>query len=203
MGVQSQGNRSWMPAHLEALGFDAGRQRDYDAPYLERFTVSGTGDNMATGNLDLSDLGRLVATERQRRGMSLRETAAAVGIPFNTLARVEKGHVPDLPKFKRLIEWCGADINKFFELQQKSATTTDIIAEHLQSDPNLSSGAADQIASIVNDLYRALAQPQVSAVHLRAATTFRPDAASLLGVLLNDMHTALLKESIDGPEKRI
>ena len=122
---------------------------------------------MATGNLDLSDLGRLVATERQRRGMSLRETAAAVGIPFNTLARVEKGHVPDLPKFKRLIEWCGADINTFFELQQKSATTTDIIAEHLQSDPNLSSGAADQIASIVNDLYRALAQPQVSAVHLR------------------------------------
>ena len=66
---------------------------------------------MNAGKLELSDLGRLVLAERSRRGLSLREVAHAVGIPFNTLARVEKGHVPDLPKFKRLVEWCGADIH--------------------------------------------------------------------------------------------
>ena len=55
---------------------------------------------MASESLDLSDLGRLVAAERGRRGLSLRDAAADIGIPFNTLTRVEKGHVPDLPKFK-------------------------------------------------------------------------------------------------------
>ena len=159
---------------------------------------------MATGKFELSDLGRLVMAERSRRGMSLREAAYAIGIPFNTLARVEKGHVPDLPKFKRLVEWCGADIKQFFELQEKAAATTDLIAEHLQSDPNLPAAAADQIAGIVNELYQALARPpEVSAVHLRAATTFRPEAARALGMLLNDLHEALLKESTDGSAKRV
>ena len=92
---------------------------------------------MNPGKLDLSDLGRLVLAERTRRGMSLRDAAVAIGIPFNTLARVERGHVPDLPKFKRLVEWCGADIKQFFEIQEKATATTDVIAEHLRADRNL------------------------------------------------------------------
>ena len=159
---------------------------------------------MNAGKLELTDLGRLVLEERNRRGLSLREAALAVGIPFNTLARVEKGHVPDLPKFKRLVEWCGADITQFFEAQEKATATTDIIAEHLRADSNLPSGAADQIAGIVSELYQALARPQeMVAVHLRAAKTFRPDAAQALGVLLNDMNEALIKEIADGPAERV
>ena len=159
---------------------------------------------MNAGRLELNDLGRLVLAERNRRGLSLREVAHAVGIPFNTLARVEKGHVPDLPKFKRLVEWCGADITQFFEAQQKATATTDIIAEHLRADINLPPGAADQIAGIVSELYQALARPQeIVAVHLRAAKTFRPDAAHVLGLLLNDMNEALVKELVDGPAERV
>ena len=159
---------------------------------------------MNAGNLELGDLGRLVLAERNRRGMSLREAARAIGIPFNTLARVEKGHVPDRPKFKRLVEWCGADITQFFEAQEKVTAPTDIIAEPLRADSNLPSGAADQIAGIVSELYQALARPQeIVAVHLRAARTFRPDAAHVLGVLLNDMHEALIKELADGPAERV
>ena len=159
---------------------------------------------MNRGKLELSDLGRLVVDERNRRGMSLREAASDIGIPFNTLARVEKGHVPDLPKFKRLVEWCGADINQFFELQEKVAATTDLIAEHLQADRNLPSEAAERIAGIVRELYQVLARPQeVCAAHLRAAKTFRPDAARALGVLLNDMNKALIEETTDGPAKRV
>ena len=155
---------------------------------------------MAAGRLELSDLGRLVAAERSRRGMSLRDAAAEIGIPFNTLARVEKGRVPDLPKFKRLVEWCGADVNQFFEAQEKAIATTDLIAEHLRADPNLSPEAAQQISGIVSDLYQALAQPQeVLAVHLRAEATFRPEAARVLGEMLGDLYTALKEEVADGP----
>ena len=92
---------------------------------------------MNPGRLELSDLGDLVLEERTRRRMSLREAARTIGIPFNTLARVEKGHVPDLPKFKRLVEWCGADIKQFFEIQERATATTDVIAAHLRADRNL------------------------------------------------------------------
>ena len=151
---------------------------------------------MNNQKLDLSDLGKVVETERRKRGMSLRETAREVDIPFNTLARVEKGHVPDLPKFKRLVEWCGIDINQFFELRERTTATPDVIADHLQSDDNLSPEAADRIAGLVQDLYAALATPrQVAAVHLRSAKTFRPAAARQLGSLINDMNKVLLDES--------
>ena len=159
---------------------------------------------MSAAKLELSDLGRLVLAERSRRGMSLREAALAIGIPFNTLARVEKGHVPDLPKFKRLVEWCGADINEFFEIQEKATATTNIIAEHLHADRNLPPEAAERIAGIVGDLYQALARPQeIAAVHLRAAKTFRPDAARSLGVLLSDLNQALAEEAADGAAERV
>ena len=159
---------------------------------------------MNTGKLDLSDLGQLVLAERTRRRMSLREAALATEIPFNTLARVEKGHVPDLPKFKRLVEWCGADIQQFFEIHERATATTDVIAEQLRSDRNLPPEAAERIAGIVGDLYQALARPhEIAAVHLRAAKTFRPDAARALGALLSDLNRALLEEAPDGPAERI
>ena len=155
---------------------------------------------MNAGKLDLSDLGQLVLAERTRRGMSLREAAFATEIPLNTLARVEKGHVPDLPKFKRLVEWCGADIQQFFEIHERSTVTTEVIAEHLRADRNLPPEAAERIAGIVGDLYQALARPQeIAAVHLRAAKTFRPEAASTLGALLDDLNKALAEEDADGP----
>ena len=159
---------------------------------------------MNPSKLDLSDLGRLVLAERTRRGMSLRDAAVAIGIPFNTLARVERGHVPDLPKFKRLVEWCGADIKQFFEIQEKATATTDVIAEHLRADRNLPPEAAERIAGIVDDLYQALARPQeIAAIHLRAAKTFRPDAARALGTLLSDLNEALMEEVPDGPAERV
>ncbi len=159
---------------------------------------------MSAGKLDLSDLGGLVLAERTRRGMSLREAALDTGIPFNTLARVEKGHVPDLPKFKRLVEWCGADIKQFFENQERATATTDVIAEHLRADRNLPPEAAERIADIVGDLYQALVRPgDVAAVHLRAAKTFRPEAARALSALLNDLNQALLEESADGSAERV
>ncbi|MDE2902979.1 MAG: helix-turn-helix transcriptional regulator [Chloroflexota bacterium] len=159
---------------------------------------------MEAEKLSLSDLGQLVLAERSRRGMSLRKAARDTGIPFNTLARVEKGHVPDLPKFKRLVEWCGADIRQFFEIQEKATATTDVIADHLRADRDLPPEAAERISGIVVDLYKALARPQaVAAVHLRAAKTFRPKAAKALGDLLSDLNEALVEEDAGGPATRV
>ncbi len=159
---------------------------------------------MNAGKLGLEELGRMVSAERRRRGISLRDAADELGIPFNTLARVEKGHIPDLPKFKRLVEWCGADIRQFFETQEKPASTTDLIAEHLIADRNLPPSAAEHIAGIVKELYQALARPQeISAAHLRSAKTFRPEAARILGKILNDLNEALIEEAANGPEKRV
>ena len=159
---------------------------------------------MNAGKLSLGDLGQLVLAERTRRGMSLREAALATDIPFNTLARVEKGHVPDLPKFKRLVEWCGADIQQFFEIHERATATTDVIAQQLRADPNLPPEAAERIAGIVDDLYQVLARPQeIAAVHLRAARTFRPEAANALGTLLNDLNRVLVEEATDDSAKRV
>lgn len=159
---------------------------------------------MNAEKLELGDLGRLVAAERTRRQLSLRDAAKSVGIPFNTLARVEKGHVPDLPKFKRLVDWCGADISLFFEAHERPTSTTEIIAEHLRADRNLRPESADQIAGIVRELYHALArQEEVAAVHLRAANTFRPGAVRALGKLLDDMNRALIEELTGGPTERV
>ena len=159
---------------------------------------------MSTRSLELSDLGHLVAAERNRRGFSLRQAADDIGIPFNTLARVEKGHIPDLSKFKKLVEWCGADVQQFFELQERRATTAEMVAEQLRSDRNLTPEAAERIAEIVNELYQTLARPrELAAAHLRASATFRPDAALALAALLDDLHDALVKEDNGGSAKRI
>lgn len=168
------------------------------------YPATHKGEHVENDRLDLGELGKLVAAERSRRGLSLRDAAADVGMPFNTLARVERGHVPDLPKFKRLVEWCGADINRFFDAQERAIATPEIIAEHLHADRNLAPEAAARIARIVTELYEMLASPEeVVAAHLRAAKTFRPDAAQALGALLTDLRQALLKEPMDGPTKRI
>ena len=149
--------------------------------------------------LDLSDLGQLVFAERTRRGLSLRDAAVETDIPLNTLARVEKGHVPDLQKFKRLVEWCGADIQQFFEAQERATATTEVIAELLRADEYLSDEAAERIAGIVGELYQALSRPQeVVSVHLRAAKTFRPEAANALGSLLDELNKALAEDDEDG-----
>ena len=159
---------------------------------------------MNADKLALSDLGQLVLAERTRRGMSLRDAALATDIPFNTLARVEKGHIPDLLKFKRLVEWCGADIKQFFEFHERATATTEVIAEHLRADRNLPPEAAERIAGIVSDLYQALARPrEIAAVHLRAAKTFRPEASSALGALLIDLNLALVEEAEHGPAQRV
>ena len=163
-----------------------------------------TGGSLSDDTLNLEDLGPLVANERRRRRLSLRDAAKDAGVPFNTLARVERGHLPDLAKFKRLVEWAGADVAQFFERRERTVTTPEVVAQHLQTDPSLPDDAAERIAGLVSDLYQALARPrQVTAAHLRAARTLRPDAARATGSLIADLQDAVRERGPRGTQEGV
>lgn len=145
--------------------------------------------------IDIETLGRLVKAERERRGrLSLRAAADQAEVPFNTLARVEKGDLPDLANFRRIVHWLGLPPERFFEPPQiRTENTPDIIAHHLARDPNLTPAAAEKIAGLVRDLYTNLADNDDRVrVHLRAAQTFHPAASRKLATLLATMRDRLI-----------
>ena len=134
----------------------------------------------------------MVLRHRSDRRLTLREASDESGVPFSTLSRIEKGRLPDLVNFQRIVEWLGVPVDEFFAPGASVEATPSVIAEHLKADPSLSPEAATKIAEIVSDLYDNLAVPgRRLAVHLRAAKTFSPSALLLLTDLLDDMQDAL------------
>ena len=132
--------------------------------------------------LKVEDLARLLRDRRGTKGIGLRAAAKEAGISFNTLARVENGHIPDIETFSRLARWLGRSPADF--LGQGSVTsdsTPDVIEGHLRGDPALSSDAAGRIAGIVREFYDQLARPTDVAIacHLRSASLFKPEASAL------------------------
>jgi len=148
-----------------------------------------------SGTARLSDLGQRVRDRRDKQGLSLRAASAEIGISFNTLGRVERGHLPDLENFQRISRWLG-DVEEG-ETAASQPSTLEVIASHLRTDPLLTTEAADRISRIVKDLYEGLSQtPQTIPVHLRAAKTFTPDAAGRLEDLLGRMYRRLQDEAL-------
>lgn len=145
----------------------------------------------------LDDLGPLVAQRRADLGLSLREASAKSGIPPATISRIEQGRAPDLDTFRRLVEWLGLPPERFFHSSERTASTPDVIGEHLRLDPSLAPQDAEKIADLVRAMYESLQhQDRQLTVHLRAAKTFTPPAMRLLTDLLVDMQEAL-DSSID------
>ena len=147
--------------------------------------------------LRVEDLAKMLSDRRATKRIGLRGAAKEAGVSFNTFARVERGHIPDIETFSRLARWVGRSPADF--LEQGSVTsdsTPDLIEAHLRGDPALSSDAAERIAGIVREFYDQLASPAeaATACHLRAASTFKPEASVLFAELLSEMHGALLAE---------
>ena len=120
-----------------------------------------------------------------------------MGVAFNTLARVERGHIPDIETFGRLARWLGRSPADFFGQGSASPESTpDAIEAHLRGDPALTPQAAERIAGIVREFYDSLARPAEVAVayHLRAAPTMKPEASAIFTEVLTEMHDALLAE---------
>jgi transcriptional regulator with XRE-family HTH domain len=151
--------------------------------------------------VDVDELRRRVGDYRRERGLSLRAAAAESGVPLNTLSRVEKGQLPDLPNFGRLMTWVGLDPAAVFgnAQRQRPQSTPDAIRASLHSDPHLTEQAANQIAELVSNLYANLATaPSQAQLHLRVTKTFTPPAARQLGDLLDDLQSALLADDAIG-----
>jgi transcriptional regulator with XRE-family HTH domain len=143
------------------------------------------------------ELGRALKAERRRRRLSLREVSYETGISVNTLSRVERGYLPDLKNYQRLIDWLGVPADTFLETgkPESPAGTPDLVARHFRSDPALTPEAAEQLTSLVQDMYSQLVseRPRLAA-HMRSAQTFTPAAAALLADILSDMQATLENE---------
>lgn len=151
---------------------------------------------MSREPLTPADLGRLLRERRQHDELSLRDAADEIGVSFNTLARIEKGYVPDVATFQRIADWVGVSPAEFFSPQrQRSESTPAVIASHLSGDPALSDESAERIARIVDELYSVLAQRgATAAVHLRSSRALRADAAVRLAHVVVKMCESLEQE---------
>lgn len=135
----------------------------------------------------------MLKARRRARRLTLRDLADEIGVSLNTLSRVERGHLPDLKNFQRIVEWLEVPAERFLEPVGEDVSTPEVIARHLRSDERLTPEAASTIADFVQEMYRKLVgeQPRV-AVHLRSAKTFTPAAGTLLSEILSEMRSALL-----------
>jgi transcriptional regulator with XRE-family HTH domain len=153
--------------------------------------------------LAIGELGHLVRERREINRLSVRQAARDADVSFATLARVEDGNQPDFVTFMKLCAWLGRPPSSFFRsVAERPTDHLDNALGHLTADPRLSPDAADRIASVVRDLYAALAQPaeQVSVMdmHLRAAPVMRPGVPERLVGILTDMRQALANRIAEG-----
>jgi transcriptional regulator with XRE-family HTH domain len=139
-------------------------------------------------------LGDTLKAERRGRRLSLRDVSDETGVSVNTLSRVERGHLPDLKNYQRLIDWLGVPADTFLDITQSQgpAGTLDLVARHFRSDRSLTPDAVEKLTSMVQDMYDQLVseRPRL-AVHMRSAKTFTPAAGLLLADILSDMQVAL------------
>ena len=146
---------------------------------------------------DAADLGAVLKARRREKHLSLRDLHELTGVSVNTLSRVERGHVPYLNNFRRIIDWLDEPAERFLE-QGATSSTPAVIARHLRADHRLSDEAATQLAAMVEDMYRKLVgQRPALSLHLRSAKTFTPGAGALLAEILSDMQSNLEASSRD------
>jgi transcriptional regulator with XRE-family HTH domain len=139
----------------------------------------------------------MLKSRRRAKRLTLRDLADEIDVSLNTLSRVERGYLPDLRNFQRIVDWLEVPAEIFLEPSRDELTTPEVIARHLRSDQRLSRDAASKIAGLVEDMYRNLVEEPRLAVHLRSAKTFTPAAGVLLSEILSDMQAALTASASD------
>jgi transcriptional regulator with XRE-family HTH domain len=137
----------------------------------------------------IANLAATLKARRRQERLSLRDLSDQTGVSLNALSRVERGHVPDLKNFQRIIDWLQMPAEAFLEPEP---STPRAIARHLQADDRLSEAAARQITELVEDMYHRLVGDQSTvAVHLRSAQMFTPKAGTVMADMLAEMKAKL------------
>lgn len=150
-----------------------------------------------TDQWNAAELGAMLKSRRRAKRLTLRDLADEIDVSLNTLSRVERGYLPDLRNFQRIVDWLEVPAEIFLEPSRDELTTPEVIARHLRSDQRLTRDAASKIAGLVEDMYRNLVEEPRLAVHLRSAKTFTPAAGVLLSEMLSDMQAALTASASD------
>ena len=149
----------------------------------------------AAERLDAAQLGKIVRAHRGER--SMRQAAGEAGVSLSTISRVESGSLPDLASFTALCAWAGVSPSRFFTpIAERQDTPVEVAIAHLSADPRLTPEHASSIASVIRQMYDALAAApppgqNLAACHLRAASALRPGVPDRLGSILVDLHQAL------------
>jgi transcriptional regulator with XRE-family HTH domain len=140
---------------------------------------------------EIANLGAILRARRREKRLSLRDLSDLIGVPPNTLSRVERGDVPDLKNFRRIVEWLELPAERFLD-GAGEVSTPEVIARHLRADRRLPEDAARQIMEMIEEMYHRLVgeQPTLS-LHLRSAKTFTPGAGTLLADILSEMQSKL------------
>ena len=137
-------------------------------------------------------LGAMLRTRRREQRLSLRDLAAKIGVSLNTLSRVERGHVPYLRNFQRIVDWLDVPADSLLVAEADLTVTPEVIARHLRAERLLSAEAANRISEIVEEMYHELVgSRRPLTVHLRSAKTFTPAAGALLAEILHEIHAEL------------
>ena len=95
--------------------------------------------------MPLEDLGRLVLAKRTEQNLGIRAAAREVGISHATLARVEKGFLPDLENYEKIRRWLGVDA----EVVSKTPAGSDIPQVHFRREKTATSATAAALARMI------------------------------------------------------
>lgn len=95
--------------------------------------------------MPLEDLGRLVLAKRQEVGLGIRAAAKEVGVSHATLARVEKGFLPDLENYEKIRRWLGIEE----DVVAMSPATVSVPQVHFRREKTATAETASALARMI------------------------------------------------------
>ncbi len=94
----------------------------------------------------LENLGRRVREKRGAQGIRL--TAKQIGISHATLSRVERGFLPDLENYKKLLQWLGVE-NETSSNTQTNSPPSGVAYVHFRKDTTTSPDTAQALGELI------------------------------------------------------
>jgi transcriptional regulator with XRE-family HTH domain len=95
--------------------------------------------------MPLEDLGRLVLEKRTKVGLGIRGAAREIGLSHATLARVEKGFLPDLENYEKVRRWLGLQDEKV----TPKTDTTNVAQVHFRREKTATPTTAAALARMI------------------------------------------------------
>lgn len=113
----------------------------------------------------LQELGGFVAEKRGKRG--IRAAAADAGVSHTTLARIEKGHVPDLETFAKICKWLERDPREFLGLSEIQGTTSQAekaskVMVHFRKKRTVAPETANALGDLILGAQKAIAASRIA-----------------------------------------